>query len=275
MVRRRDRQRRLGRRHPATRRWRACTSSTGRSRRGRQARRPADRRHPRRRADPAGGLRPARRSGLGVHRHLREEATAAASSPISSRTPTRPSGTSPVRPQPPATSLKCHSPASSTPGSWAPRPRRSCSRGGTSVSRAHRHRPGAGAAPGPAAAAGRRDPRHPGRRGVRPGGRRGGPHRAAAGERRQPRHQEPHEGQPDLLPRLRPRGEPLVGDLHFSQGDGEITFCGAIEMGGFIDLHLDVIKGGMDTYGVPENSIFMPGNSTRSTPSGSPSPGSR
>jgi Acetamidase/Formamidase family len=23
------------------------------------------------------------------------------------------------------------------------------------------------------------------------------------------------------------------GDLHFSQGDGEITFCGAIEMGGF------------------------------------------
>ena len=26
------------------------------------------------------------------------------------------------------------------------------------------------------------------------------------------------------------------GDLHFSQGDGEITFCGAIEMGGFIDF---------------------------------------
>jgi hypothetical protein len=26
-----------------------------------------------------------------------------------------------------------------------------------------------------------------------------------------------------------------VGDLHFSQGDGEITFCGAIEMGGYID----------------------------------------
>src|SRR5690606_1508299 len=24
-----------------------------------------------------------------------------------------------------------------------------------------------------------------------------------------------------------------LGDLHFSQGDGEITFCGAIEMGGF------------------------------------------
>ncbi len=28
------------------------------------------------------------------------------------------------------------------------------------------------------------------------------------------------------------------GDLHFSQGDGEITFCGAIEMGGFIDFHI-------------------------------------
>ncbi|MGY4648944.1 formamidase [Mycobacterium sp. URHB0021] len=50
-----------------------------------------------------------------------------------------------------------------------------------------------------------------------------------------------------------------MGDLHFSQGDGEITFCGAIEMGGFIDLHVDLIKGGMETYGVSENAIFMPG----------------
>jgi formamidase len=50
-----------------------------------------------------------------------------------------------------------------------------------------------------------------------------------------------------------------MGDLHFSQGDGEITFCGAIEMGGFLDLRVDIIKGGMDTYGVRENAIFMPG----------------
>jgi len=50
-----------------------------------------------------------------------------------------------------------------------------------------------------------------------------------------------------------------VGDLHFSQGDGEITFCGAIEMGGFVDMHVDLIKGGMETYGVGENTIFMPG----------------
>ncbi|MDP5185109.1 acetamidase/formamidase family protein [Blastococcus sp. BMG 814] len=51
-----------------------------------------------------------------------------------------------------------------------------------------------------------------------------------------------------------------VGDLHFSQGDGEITFCGAIEMGGFIDLHVDLIRGGMETYGVSQNAIFIPGN---------------
>jgi formamidase len=50
------------------------------------------------------------------------------------------------------------------------------------------------------------------------------------------------------------------GDLHFSQGDGEITFCGAIEMGGFIDFHVDLIKGGMETYGISTNPVFMPGN---------------
>jgi formamidase len=49
------------------------------------------------------------------------------------------------------------------------------------------------------------------------------------------------------------------GDLHFSQGDGEITFCGAIEMGGFIDFHVDLIKGGMETYGVTTNPVFIPG----------------
>jgi len=50
-----------------------------------------------------------------------------------------------------------------------------------------------------------------------------------------------------------------VGDLHFSQGDGEITFCGAIEMGGYVELHVDLIKEGMSTYGVEENAVFMPG----------------
>lgn len=48
-------------------------------------------------------------------------------------------------------------------------------------------------------------------------------------------------------------------DLHFSQGDGEITFCGAIEMGGFIDFGVDLIKDGMNKYGVTTNPILIPG----------------
>jgi formamidase len=48
-----------------------------------------------------------------------------------------------------------------------------------------------------------------------------------------------------------------AGDLHFSQGDGEITFCGAIEMAGWIHLKCDVIKGGMAKYGI-RNPIFKP-----------------
>jgi formamidase len=49
------------------------------------------------------------------------------------------------------------------------------------------------------------------------------------------------------------------GDLHFSQGDGEITFCGAIEMGGFIDFGVDLIKDGMNKYGIHTNPVFIPG----------------
>lgn len=48
-----------------------------------------------------------------------------------------------------------------------------------------------------------------------------------------------------------------VGDLHFSQGDGEITFCGAIEMAGWIHLRVNLIKGGMAKYGV-KNPLFKP-----------------
>ena len=33
--------------------------------------------------------------------------------------------------------------------------------------------------------------------------------------------------------------------LTLSQGDGEVSFCGAIEMSGFLELKLSVIKGGM------------------------------
>jgi formamidase len=48
-----------------------------------------------------------------------------------------------------------------------------------------------------------------------------------------------------------------MGDLHFSQGDGEITFCGAIEMAGWIHLKCELIKGGMAKYGI-RNPIFKP-----------------
>jgi len=53
-------------------------------------------------------------------------------------------------------------------------------------------------------------------------------------------------------------GKLSMGDIHFSQGDGEISFCGAIEMSGYIDLHVDIIKGGMAKYAMI-NPIFKPG----------------
>ncbi|MDN5698233.1 MAG: acetamidase/formamidase family protein, partial [Rubrobacter sp.] len=49
-----------------------------------------------------------------------------------------------------------------------------------------------------------------------------------------------------------------VGDLHFSQGDGEISFCGAIEMGGWIEFGVDLIKGGVGKYGI-KTPLFKPG----------------
>jgi formamidase len=48
-----------------------------------------------------------------------------------------------------------------------------------------------------------------------------------------------------------------MGDLHFSQGDGEITFCGAIEMAGWLHLKVDLIKDGIRKYGI-KNPIFRP-----------------
>jgi len=46
------------------------------------------------------------------------------------------------------------------------------------------------------------------------------------------------------------------GDIHFSQGDGEISFCGAIETAGWMELHVELIKGGMEKYGIL-NPIFQ------------------
>ncbi|KAK9475759.1 Acetamidase/Formamidase [Lipomyces japonicus] len=49
-----------------------------------------------------------------------------------------------------------------------------------------------------------------------------------------------------------------VGDLHFSQGDGEISFCGAIEMAGIITLKTSIIKNGVKDLAL-NTPIFLPG----------------
>jgi len=49
-----------------------------------------------------------------------------------------------------------------------------------------------------------------------------------------------------------------VGDLHFSQGDGEISFCGAIEMAGVITIKFNVVKNGMADLAL-KSPIFLPG----------------
>ncbi|KAI3841163.1 hypothetical protein MKW92_044169 [Papaver armeniacum] len=42
-----------------------------------------------------------------------------------------------------------------------------------------------------------------------------------------------------------------TGDMHFSQGDGEVSFCGAIEMSGFLELKCEIIRNGMKEYLTP------------------------
>ena len=55
-----------------------------------------------------------------------------------------------------------------------------------------------------------------------------------------------------------PGGKLSMGDIHFSQGDGEISFCGAIEMAGVLTLKTSVIKNGMELYGI-RNPLYLPG----------------
>jgi len=50
-----------------------------------------------------------------------------------------------------------------------------------------------------------------------------------------------------------------IGDFHASQGDGEISFCGAIEMAAFVDVKFDLVKDGMEKLGV-DHPIFEPGH---------------
>ena len=49
-----------------------------------------------------------------------------------------------------------------------------------------------------------------------------------------------------------------IGDLHFSQGDGEISFCGAIEMAGVITIKCHVMKNGIKDLDM-KSPIFLPG----------------
>jgi acetamidase/formamidase len=50
-----------------------------------------------------------------------------------------------------------------------------------------------------------------------------------------------------------------VGDLHFSQGDGEISFCGAIEMAGVITINFKLLKNGIADLGL-KSPIYLPGS---------------
>ena len=61
-----------------------------------------------------------------------------------------------------------------------------------------------------------------------------------------------------FLPVHVPGAKFSVGDLHFSQGDGEISFCGAIEMAGVITLKLSVMKKGMQDLDM-KSPLFLPG----------------
>jgi len=48
-----------------------------------------------------------------------------------------------------------------------------------------------------------------------------------------------------------------VGDLHFSQGDGELSFCGAIEMAGVVTFKTSIIKNGIEKFALKQ-PIFLP-----------------
>ncbi|KAG5652609.1 hypothetical protein H0H81_004391 [Sphagnurus paluster] len=57
------------------------------------------------------------------------------------------------------------------------------------------------------------------------------------------------------LPVFVPGANFSVGDLHFSQGD--MTFCGAIEMAGIVTFSTSVIKGGVEKFALRQ-PIFLP-----------------
>ena len=65
------------------------------------------------------------------------------------------------------------------------------------------------------------------------------------------------------LPVYVPGANLSVGDLQFSQGDGKITGLGGVKMAGFIDLHVDLVPGGMERMGIT-SPVFQPSPAERS-----------
>lgn len=60
------------------------------------------------------------------------------------------------------------------------------------------------------------------------------------------------------LPVYVPGAKLSIGDLHFSQGDGEISFCGAIEMAGVITIKCNVLKNGVHDLDMV-SPMYIPG----------------
>ncbi|KOS21979.1 putative formamidase [Escovopsis weberi] len=67
------------------------------------------------------------------------------------------------------------------------------------------------------------------------------------------------KGSKTYLPVHVPGAKFSVGDLHFSQGDGEIGFCGGIEMAGIITIKFDLIKDGMKSRAIT-SPVFRAGD---------------
>src|SRR5512144_78501 len=201
-----------------------------------------------------------RRGRAGVTRGSSPRSTAVGSSPTTSPTPTRRSGTSTASRPPPGTSPGCATPGSPIPACSAPPSAELLAewtrREGELVDTDPRRVPPLALLPLEkdvlAGTLGGDELARVGREGARtvPARENGGNHDIKNLTR----------GSRIFYPVHVPGAKLSGGDLHFSQGDGEITFCGAIEMGGFIDFGVDLIKGGMEKYAVTTNPVFMPGN---------------
>ncbi|GAA5882975.1 hypothetical protein JCM3774_002939 [Rhodotorula dairenensis] len=64
-------------------------------------------------------------------------------------------------------------------------------------------------------------------------------------------------GSKTWLPVYVPGANLAIGDLHFSQGDLELSFCGAIEMAGVVTLKCSIVKGGVEKLSLNQ-PIFLP-----------------